>query len=200
LLIAQDPPDRFFWESLQYQYPELYGQDLPAVWLIGWGTPGKVGLVMEENTGTKIKIFDLVEDKILFLRTFEGHRGTDVWSRQRGLIEELVRRYGLSPSDRQPTVYPFLHRGRYYQILQRAKKGPLGRVIHNYDLVLKATGLGEKILGSFDGPWSWTYPLGILISPLEQRIAVFVLEYPLVRGRSAAPHWRIIGAHLRVGF
>jgi hypothetical protein len=199
-LAAQDPPDRFYWETLQYQYPELHGQDLPAVWLLGWGPQGKVGFVMEAEEGAFVKVFDLVEDQVLFLQDFPGLSGREIWDQQVDLIRDLRERFGLQASDRQPTVYPFLHQGRYYQILQRAQRDALGQSFLSYDLVLKATGLGEKIVGSFRGPWAWTYPIGILMSPRENRIAIFALEYPLQRRRTLAPRWRVVGAHLSLGF
>jgi hypothetical protein len=143
-LAAQDPPDRFYWETLQYQYPELHGQELPAVWLLGWGPQGKVGFVMEAEEGAFVKVFDLVEDQVLFLQDFPGLSGREIWDQQVDLIRDLRERFGLQASDRQPTVYPFLHQGRYYQILQRAQRDALGQSFLSYDLVLKATGLGEK--------------------------------------------------------
>jgi Ankyrin repeats (3 copies) len=192
--------------------------DKMGIYAIGWSEKGEFayGIVSPAETGASYwqwYILDLIDDLILFesprWTLLDGQTPAELWELHPEWYPQLIR-FGITPSDSfRAGGQIFKMGGSSYRMsytLDRSesedhpggltkniridlfKNNNSGKAVYNYSPGEDGALVEDMILK------------GYILSPFEKRTAIVALEKSAMPGEKADWRYRIIGAHLTVGF
>ncbi|MDC7232785.1 MAG: ankyrin repeat domain-containing protein [Spirochaetales bacterium] len=211
LLCARDT-----WSGPELQ--EDFRFDKMDLYAIGWSEKGEFayGIVSPSESGAAYwqwYILDLIDDVLLFesprWTLLEGQTPAELWERHPEWYPQLIR-FGITPgADFLSGGQIFQHDGSSYRMsytLDRSesemypggmtkniridlfRNNSSGKTVYNYSPSEKDDTVEDMILK------------GYILSPFEKRTAIVALEKSAPQGETPRWRYRIIGAHLTVGF
>ncbi len=192
--------------------------DRMSFYAIGWSKKGAFayGAGFPDQAGAlnwQWHIIDLVEDKLLYssppVLWLKGQSPAELWSSHPQWHPRLLG-FGIQPSSQfkgggQTFRFGSYHYGISHEIANPDGEDFSGEGRRNIQVRIRRNGREEKIVYSYtpvpgQGIVNDLVVKGHILSPFEKRTALVILEKMVVPGVAGAWQYRVIGAHLGLGF